>query len=181
MIRRLDSSAWTSHRAYLGRDSVSDWLTIDVIIKLFGGRSNVHKFVRSVHTKAIEYPADFDPDTGLFKKKAITKRIQRANQPVATASQSRRFQPAEKILDEVCQMTGVKRRELTRAVRGPGANPARRLAIWALSYAAGLTHKEIAMELKVPFYQVSRLLSRIRKEEQLQPLRMWMDVWRSKS
>jgi hypothetical protein len=177
LVRRLDFDAWTSHRAYIGRDSVPPWLTVKVILGLFDGESQFHEFVRSVQTKAIQYPEDFDPETGLFKKKAIARRIQRVNRPAASVQIPTRFRSPDEVLEEVCRMTGASIEEIRQTERGPCANPARRFAIWALYRGAGLMHREIAHKLDVPQYQVSRLLSRMRRPGVSQPLRRWMDAW----
>jgi putative transposase len=59
LAKRLDSDAWTSHRAYLGKDSPLPWLNTQFITGLFGGAAALHAFVWTVYTKAIEYPDDF--------------------------------------------------------------------------------------------------------------------------
>lgn len=69
LFTRLDSFGWTSHRAYLGRDSAPDWLTLEHMLGLFGGPLELNGFVRSVRSGVIEYPEDFDPESGLFKIK----------------------------------------------------------------------------------------------------------------
>ena len=177
LVRRLDSDAWTSHRAYIGRDSVPSWLTTEVLLDLFNGKSRLHDFVRSVHTKAVKYPEDFNPETGLFKKKAITRRVQQANCPAKPTHLPTRFRSPDKVLQDVCQITGANLTHIKKADKGPRANPARRFAIWALYWGAGLKHREIAQKLHVPLYQVSKLLSRLRKGTKSQPLRQWMDEW----
>ena len=180
LVKRLDSEAWTSHRAYIGRESAPSWLTVETMLALFDGRQKFHEFVRSVHTKAVEYPSDFNPETGLFKKRAIAKRVQRANQAAEVEALPNRFRPPAEVLDEVCRMTGASKEELMRSCRGPGANPARRFAVWALHRGSGLIHRKIAGELDMPTHQVSKLLSRIHREEPLPPLEKWIRVWLAK-
>lgn len=180
LVRRLDSDAWTSHRAYIGRDSTPPWLTTKVMLDLFSSKSRLHEFVRSVHKKAVEYPEDFNPDTGLFKKKAITRRVQQANRPAESTHPPTRFRSPDKVLQDVCQISGASLKEIKKVGKGPRANPARRFAVWALYRGAGLKHREIAQSLHVPLYQVSRLLSRLRKGNIGQPLGRWIDEWLAK-
>jgi REP element-mobilizing transposase RayT len=180
LIKRLDSEAWTSHRAYLGKESAPDWLSIRFMTELFGGADALHAFVRSVHTKTIEFPDDFDPETGLFKQKGIERRIMRFDrQPEsANASRSTRFLPPGEVLAMVMRITGSELAELKTVTRGPGANPARRFAIWALSHKAGLSHKDIARTLSASPRQVANLLDRVRKFEPKPPLRDWIERFR---
>lgn len=177
LVRRLDSNAWTSHRAYIGRDSPPPWLTTKMMLDLFGNKSRLNEFVRSVQVKAIEYPEDFNPDTGLFKKKAITKRVQKANQPPESTQPLTRFRSPDEVLKDVCRITGSSLKQIKKTDKGPRANPARRFAIWALYRGAGIKHREISETLNVPLYQVSKLLSRLRKGNVSQPLKRWMNQW----
>jgi len=64
----------------LGKDSTPSWLSTQFMTGLFGGATALQTFVREVYTKAVEYPDDFNPETGLFKRKGIAKRIMRDNQ-----------------------------------------------------------------------------------------------------
>jgi len=180
LIKRLDSEAWTSHRAYLGKESAPDWLSVRFLTDLFGGADALHAYVRSVYTKTIEFPDDFDPETGLFKRKGIEKRTMRFNQQPESpkASRSSRFIPPGDVLAMVMRISGVKLVELKTAVKGPGANPARRFAIWALSHKAGLSHKEIARVLSASPNQVAKVLGRVRHEKPRPPLRDWIAQFR---
>jgi len=41
---------------------------METLLALFESQKKFNEFVRSVHNKAVEYPNDFNPETGLFKK-----------------------------------------------------------------------------------------------------------------
>ncbi len=177
LVKRLDSDAWTSHRAYLGKDSAPSWLSTQFLSGLFGGAGALHAFVRSVYIKAVEYPDDFNPESGLFKRKGIAKRIMRYNQKpeLADPPKTSRFSKSDVVLETVMQISGVKMEDLLTAAKGPGANPARRLAIWALSLKAGQNHKEIAETLSASQNQVAKALNRMRNKEILPPLKDWIE------
>jgi DNA-directed RNA polymerase specialized sigma24 family protein len=57
---------------------------------------------------------------------------------------------------------------------GPRANPARRLAVWALSRSQVYSHREIASALRMSEGQVAKVLWRLRSECAPDPLSDWM-------
>jgi hypothetical protein len=177
LVPRLDSFAWTSHRIYLGRDSAPDWLSLGHFLRLFGGASKLNEFVRSVRNKAIEYPEDFDPQTGLFGKKSIRRRQKRFNKPAGLPISERENQIVENVLAEVCELTGTSMRVLKMKEMGPGANPARRFAAWALQRGGDQTYRQISQILEMPYSQVAKLLSRIRRGGAKGQLKEWMEQW----
>ena len=42
LVRRVGDEAWTSHRAYLGKEEAPAWLTTRVLRDLFGGKARLH-------------------------------------------------------------------------------------------------------------------------------------------
>ncbi len=177
LIKRLSSFGWTSHRAYTGREMPHEWLCVDVFLELFGGPDELEEFVRSVHRGKIVHPEDFDPDTGLFRKKAIARKGGRRRAIKVEGPQRRGLIPPERVLARVRDITGASQEDLMCQELGPRANPARRFAIWALYRSSGLTHRELGEILDVPYGQVANLLSRMRRQEVQQPVRGWMDEW----
>jgi len=181
LVPRLSSEAWTSHRAYLGKEDPPAWLHTDFFSDLFGGGRQLHDFAMSLHRKARAYPDDFDPDTGLFKRRGIEPESAtvQAREAKKRAARRRhpRFRDPEEVLRRVCALSGVKQKELTKSAMGPGANPARRFAIWALDRSADMTQGQIAERLSVPYNQVTRLLTRIRQTEPTEPVRSWIRDW----
>lgn len=178
---RLDSFAWTSHRIYLGRDTAPDWLTTEHLLELFGSAKKLSKFVQSVRNKAIEYPEDFDPETGLFGKKSIKRRRTRFNELAVSQTAEGDEQLTERVLAEVCELTGASFEELKRKEMGPRANPARRFAAWALQRGGDQTYRQISQTLDMPYSQVAKLLSRIRRRGATGQLKEWMEQWPMKS
>lgn len=181
LVPRLDSFAWTSHRIYLGRDSTHEWLTLDHFLKLFGGASKLNEFVRSVRNKGIEYPDDFDPETGLFGEKSIRRRKERFNEPAGSLVNEEHNKIAGSVLAEVCKLTGTSMKELMMKEMGPGANPARRFAAWALHRGGDQTYRQISQILSMPYSQVAKLLSRIRRGGAKDQLKEWMEQWQTRS
>jgi hypothetical protein len=73
LVPRLTSKAWTSHRAHTGRENPPKWLSTELFLELFDGPKKLHEFVLSVHRGTTRYPEDFNPETGLFEKKALSR------------------------------------------------------------------------------------------------------------
>lgn len=183
LANKLSEECWTSHLVYMGRESKPDWLITDFFLDLFGGRKKLSSFVRSYRIGRREYPEDFNPDTGLFGKKAIkrkVKRFGRRDPRSGVAFASPRNRPPEDVLDEVNRITGVDIAELRRKEMGPKANPARRFAIWALYRGTGLTQRQIGKLLHVSHLQVGKLLGRMRKKGLKglkEPIKGWVNNW----
>jgi REP element-mobilizing transposase RayT len=177
LVPRLTSEAWTSYRAYLELDQTPDWLTTQLFIDLMGGKAGLKEFVQSVHRGATRYPGDFNPETGLFSKKALIKTNAVVQTKAALPRKDARHREAEEVMAEVCRITRASEEQLLLRELGPRANPARRFAVWALYRGAGMKQRDIAKRLRVPYYQVSKTLSRLRKGGASQPLRGWMREW----
>ncbi|HUU02680.1 MAG TPA: transposase [Myxococcota bacterium] len=182
LIRRLSDEAWTSHRAYLGKEPVPEWLSTKVFLDLLGGPKKLHDFVLSFHRCVIEYPEDFNPETGLFHKKGLAvisgvpKRVE-GKKKREVVSRHHRQRPVMEVLAEICNLTGATEEELKMKQNGPGANPSRRFAVWALNRSAVISQHGIGKLLNVPYNQVTRLLGRIRKEGASEPVAGWMNTW----
>jgi putative transposase len=180
LVSRLTSEAWTSHRAYLGLEQPPGWLTTRLFLDLLDGTQGLNEFVHSVHQGAVRYPEDFNMESGLFRRKAIVREPGTITGPRKMQSRAQpdtRHRPVAEVIAAVCRATGSTEEELLRGEHGPAANPARRFAIWALHRGAGLKQREIAKRMKATYYQVSRLLSRLRGGKANEPLRGWMQEW----
>ncbi|MBN2495795.1 MAG: transposase [Deltaproteobacteria bacterium] len=177
LIRKVDDEGWTSYRMYMNEEPRPAWLCTTFFVKLFGGRKRLHAFVESFRLGRREYPDDFNPDTGLFGKKAIEKQSQRVMSKKKRSGQGARNRPVEETLERIQRMTGADLGELRRVERGPGANPPRRFAIWALCRGAGISQREVAQLLNVSYYQVGRVLGYLRKKGAEGTIKEWMEKW----
>jgi putative transposase len=180
LVPYLDSEAWTSHRAYLDLEPAPAWLTTKLFLVLMNDAQGLGEFVHSVHQGATRYPEDFNPETGLFRKKVLgrTTAVETGRHQASRGSNvSSRHRQAEEVIQEVCRITGSTLDQLLVRTHGPAANPARRFAVWALYRGAGMKQREIAKRMKASYYQVSKLLSRTRRAKLNDPLRAWMDDW----
>ena len=70
-----------------------------------------------------------------------------------------------------CTVAAVKLREM-----GPSANPARRLAVWALSRAQAHSHRDIGRALGMSEGQVAKVLWRLRRDGPPSGMADWMSA-----
>ncbi len=183
LVKNLDEECWTSHLAYMGREGKPDWLCTDFFLELFGGRRKLANFIRSYRTGRREYPEDFNHETGLFSRKAINAEVKAKGGRVARTGGNYtppRNRSPDEVLQEIMEVTGMSLSALCRKEMGPGANPARRFAIWALYRAADITQREIGKLLDVSHYQVGKVLGRMRKQGVRglsEPAKGWVNSW----
>lgn len=173
LVTRLDSECWTSHRAYLGRDPAPEWLTTGHFLGLLGGAAPLHELVLSLHRGSRPWPEGMSLESGFLEGDEGTRRPRRKAGDKAT-----RFLDERRALSLVGDVTGTTSAELRRAVCGPGANPARRFAVWALKDRTALTHAEIGSALRMSPQQVAHVLRRLRMG--VEPFRGWSSLWRER-
>jgi REP element-mobilizing transposase RayT len=160
LITRLDSDrAWTSHRAYLGKDVAPNWLTTDVLLERFGGGAGLHESALALHRGKERWPeTGFDAETGFPMGGAFTRaerRLQEKRKRLAKEDQ-------REMLAAICEVTGVAPARLRERIRGVRGNPERRFAVWALSRTTPLTQTEIGALLGMSAVHVARDLGRTR-------------------
>jgi len=176
LAERLVDEAWTSHRAYIGKETKPDWLVTKKFVRIFGSRQKLHDFVHSIRKGATEYPEDFCEETGIFKLKVIDNKGFTRGRKNSQPSHPR-LRNSDIVLEEICKLCAVTTKGLRKSRKGPGANPERRFAIWALNRSSDLCQREIAKHLNVSYHQVTRLLSRMRKQDPNEPVKRWIDIW----
>jgi len=169
LVTRLHSHAWTSHRAYLGRDTRPPWLTIGYFESVFEGSDALHAYVLDLHRGKSSWPERMALNSGWLKQ---------AGERAATeARQLRetRIMTADEALAKVFSITGAKLARLREKERGPRANPARRFAVWALKKSTLLTHNEIGALLGMSKHQVAHVLKRL--DAGVEPISGWIGDW----
>jgi REP element-mobilizing transposase RayT len=70
LVEGVDEGDWTSYRAYMGKEPVPKWLTTSFFTGLLGGRNRLQAFVEAHRSGRLDYPAEFEPETGRFKTPA---------------------------------------------------------------------------------------------------------------
>ena len=84
----------------------------------------------------------------------------------------------EKIIDDICQITGVQKSRLMESIRGPGGNPERRFAVWAMQTSTYLTYREIGEQLNMTVEHVARDIRR--KRTVFERFDDWTSEWLDK-
>ena len=159
LVTRLDHHAWTSHREYLGADPPPDWLITNHFLEILGGADRLHDYVLGLHQGAIDWPDELALRTGWIVEQKQREKGRPTRRHRSTAGT--RFRKPVELIRDVCAVTGSSRAELRTTVMGPRANPARRLAVWALDRYTTLTHGEISAQLDMTTRQVANVLARI--------------------
>lgn len=173
LVKRPDDYSMTSYRAYVGTDAAPWWLTLDALIQLHGGADELARYTGRLQSGETAWPSNMDLARGWF----------RGRTPPAAAAQ-RRSEPhhqesaPETVLVDVLELTGADESELDLSVLGPGGNPVRRFALWALDRETTLTQSEMGELLGMSPANVAVSLRRLRREQDVRaPVREWMDLW----
>lgn len=173
LARRLDDPCWTSLRAYLGKERAPTWLRTDVFTERFGGRAGIEGAIRERRKRPEGWPTEMDREDGWLRSGDLSPRDSgRVRAPVARTAAPR--SDISEVLAQVAAVAGCSVPRLRVREMGPGANPARRLAVWALSREQRFPHAEIASALKMSTGQVAKVLWRLRAEPARPPLSDWM-------
>lgn len=167
LARRLDEPCWTSLRAYLGVERAPGWLETRFFTERFGGAAAIAEVVRAFRKGGRSWPAALDLDSGWLRG------VDASASPGARAVA---MNTADGVLRAVAEIAGCPVTDLKRAQLGRGANPARRLAVWALAQEQAYSHGEIGAVLGMSEGQVGKVLSRLRRDRAAQPLASWMEV-----
>ena len=160
----LDESDWSSHHAYAGLGPCPDWLTTGFFLDLFGGVESYRRRMAGYVKKTAPWPTGLDLESGWITDPDAApspSRLREDELPELAPPTS--IWSGSEVLQEVCAITGADRDRLLVIERGPGANPERRFAAWALARYTNLSQGQIALSLSMTRHQVPRLLARLRR------------------
>ncbi len=143
LVKSLSSEAWTSFRAYLGKDPVPTWLSTGALLRWFGGIEIMQEYILDFHRGSRSYPSCFDADSGLFRQKLVEEKRerspfllgktdhfgQRKSEQLERPSKAMRYRSQQEVMTEIFRITGSNIECLKENRRGPGANPEKRFAI----------------------------------------------------
>ncbi len=183
LVHRPSDAVWCGHPIYLGREPAPAWMTTEYLLRLFGSPAGLDAFVTNVYRGALEPPGAFEREGDGWLANAPSEPVldlsDEVEPPVHDLPPTRqvRYRPPDAVLREACRLTGATVEDLRIATRGRAANPARRFAAWALRRTSLCTYGEVGRLLDMPYNQVVRLLSRIRKGERGPDLTDWIDTW----
>ena len=171
LITRLDGlQGWTSHRRYMLKDRNPSWLSTEVISKQFESLPEMKAFVLKLHQKALSWPKGLNLGDGWFRWHLCPVDVERKD-----TQNSRETVPIEKLIDDICQVTGVNRQRLKKSIMGSGGNPERRFAVWALQVSTYLTHRQIGEHLSMTVHHVARETRR--NKDGIERFTKWTNEW----
>ena len=176
LVRRPEDECWTSHRAYLGVVDAPKWLTTRYFTRLLGGRPGIVSVVTGLHGGRVRWPARFDLDSGFYVGESDTDEPPSSGPAPAPPNRSLQGAPRA-VLSKAAAIAGVSVASLLEVRRGPGANPARRFAAWALVRHGGLTHLEAGRHLEMTETATSKVVARAARPAASSPLGAWMKRW----
>lgn len=160
LINRLDAlRGFTSYRAYLGRDQDPEWLTTDVLGSLFETPEEMKELVLRLRKKTEPWPKGIRQEDGWFMWHLCPVDIEQGEGEPDTMPIGI---PIDEVLQDICDVTGVGMSRLTASIRGPGGNPERRFAVWALQNSTYLTYRQIGEQLGMTAEHVARDVRRNR-------------------
>ncbi|MBW2736719.1 MAG: hypothetical protein JRH20_30400 [Deltaproteobacteria bacterium] len=169
LVTRLHTHAWTSHQAYLKRETTPSWLSTEYFERVFDDTDHLHEYVLNLHRGKQTWPEKMAMDNGWLKQ-AGEQAIETTGFNVET-----RFASPDEVLKRICDSTKSNMKRLRQVEHGPRANPARRFAVWALRDRTQLTHREIGGLLGMSECQVSQVLRRLNTKSE--PIRTWISHW----
>jgi len=167
LVKRPDDPWWSSHCAYIGEEPKPDWLTTSELLRRFGSRKGLVRAIEKRQQGAEPWPDTIDRDSGWIRGMPPT------SHPAPTMD-------PDALLREIAEHASVSPFELLRSQAGPGANSARRFAVWALSTTLGLRHRDIGQLLDMSTYQVGNVLRRLRRGAHGE-LAGWMTDWAARA
>ncbi|MCP4604013.1 MAG: hypothetical protein GY847_26410 [Proteobacteria bacterium] len=175
LVGRTDEECWTSFRAYLELEPRPKWLIVDTLLDKLGDASFLMDYMDALHRKAEPWPDAINLRTGWVNwKEALSSSEVRTKRRSKQGGTNKR--EIASILNRACEISGAKRSDLRKKVHGPGANPARRFAVWVLDQSTTLTQKEIGNCVDMTASQVAKTLSRLKKNPP-SPVDIWTAKW----
>jgi len=154
LVMTADQARWTSHRAYLDREQLCDWLTTEQLLALHGGRSGYRQHLARLHRRGLGAPEDFERAC-LFGSER-----QRSERP-APVFQSTGPEPGgsiEELLALAAHRVRVEVPELLDASSSRMAARLRRALAWWLVHEQGLRASQVAQLLGLSRGRISQML-----------------------
>lgn len=163
-----ESAPWTSHRAYINRESTPVWLHTDELLDRAGGAKGLIGVVNDL--------AHAPTDLGEELVDELQPRGPATGQVLATYPDAREAPDVGAVLAAITKLTGAELDALQTPSRGPKASPARRFAVWALRQGTELSQSEVAEVLSMSKREVQNVEARL-KIELRPPLDGWVKQW----
>jgi len=162
LVRRVSAYAFSSHRAYLGREALP-WLTTDWVLGQFGSREKVarERFAAFVEAGRGEghMPLFYggQDDSRVVGEGDFLKGVMKPSErPVKRPALAR-------LVDHVCQTCGLKPADLRAPGRNRQAAQARTLVAWLAVQARSCTIAEVARYFSRDPSTISHLVARLEK------------------
>ena len=174
MVKRPDDECWTSHRAYLGLERAPSWLSRDEMLTRFGGAEALHRYVLDIHDGSRSLPDGMVSETGWLPADDAT-----LERPATTEARARVLN-ADEAFRRVEAVTKATRDEILASRKGPGGNPAKRFAAWALTNSTLFSHTQVGRLLGMSAPHVAVAVRRVGHQPK-GVVATWMEEWKRRA
>jgi len=155
----------------MGKDRDPDWLVTEVLGGMFATPEEMKELILGLHRKSEPWPSGMRKESGWFVRHLCPTDLKKKK----PKEKSREGIPIGDLLKDICDITGVERSRLHESVRGPGGNPERRFAVWALQCSTYLTYRQIGELLEMTAQHVARDIRRSRSR--IDGFGKWTNIW----
>lgn len=171
LVSRIDGlHAWTSYRRLMNKDIEPQWLSTTGVQQAFGSAVDMKNMTLRLHRKSEPWPVGMNREDGWFRWHMCPVQAEQVDIAPATGQRN-----AEILLEEICNIAGIDEGRLKESVRGPGGNPERRFACWALFHGTYMNQRQIGGLLGLTKAQVAQNLYRCR--EGSEQMTRWKEQW----
>jgi REP element-mobilizing transposase RayT len=172
LAKALDEPCWTSLRAYLGKERAPEWLCREFFLARLGSAAGIAAALHELRKRPEAWPDGFERESGWIKEASEGaeggERLRRRPEL--------RTRTISEVLARVARVSSSSVTALKQRAMGPGANPARRLAVWALSREGVYSQRDIGAALRMSEGQVAKVLWRLRSAPPPAELSNWMSA-----
>ena len=155
LVREPESYAWSSHRFYLRRSEVPEWLRIDDVMGEFSSIAQFHEFVLEGNDKALERFYKSGRQSPVLGDEEFRNRLM--EKPIRVDREHPRYERAavrpsvDHVLKTLATRYGLKVEDLMKGKRGKDNEP-RKVGMYLAKELCDLKLKEIAAQFGTGSY-----------------------------
>jgi putative transposase len=155
LVREPESYAWSSHRFYLRRSEVPEWLRIDDVMGEFGSVAQFHEFVLEGNAKVLENFYKKGRQSPVLGNEEFRNGLM--EKPIRVDREHPRYERAavrpsvDQVLKTLAKRYGLKVEDLMKGKRGKDNEP-RKVGMYLAKELCDMKLKEIAAQFGTESY-----------------------------